>query len=263
MASAKTAPAKSTHFKYRARAVGLHGQLTLPVEHVIQPQAVTELPRQGGYLHSRVDSYRLEHFISFDSAYTSVTGAYSEKDDAFFTVTTSTIEGLDILGVITAGKIVARVMSRHPYVASKQSRVEPSIVPTGCHFDNLTIAGHRVNIRLHNSLLCDLDTFSKARDHGPQRLGTAFHRHDREDEAVHCTLVDSIDFGNAPELHRLNRNAIHIDQFGTIYFGELVANPFQRSVTMLRVILGCANEGILAVGSGEGNGSADPPASSG
>ena len=253
---------KSKHFKYNARAHALSGLITLPFQKEIKPQAFLELPETGGHKNTRAEKYQLEHVVSFESASSSVVGSYSDDEDAFFTVTTATIEGLDVMGVISADRIVARVMCRHPHVEPKTKPpqgLEPSIVPTGCHFDNLVIAGHPVKVKLHVGALCELDTFSKVRDHGPRRLGTAFHRHDPENRAVHCTLVESIDTGGAPELHVKNGNSIFVDQFGTIQFGDFVVNTHRRSVTMLRVTLGCATKGVLLFDSVDGNGTPDPP----
>jgi hypothetical protein len=240
-------------FKFNARAHGLSGHITLPFNREIKPQALVELPENGGHKNSRIDAFELEHVVSFDSAYSSVVGSYSEDDDAFFTVTTSTVEGLDIMGVITADRIVARVMCRHPKT-KQEDQPEPAILPTGCHIDNLVIAGHPVKVKLHVGTLCHLDTFSKLRDHGPHRLGDAYHRHDSGSSTVHCTLVDSIDTGGAPELHAKGRDSISIEQFGTVRFGELTAKSHRRTVTMMRVNLGCATKGVLLLDSVDGNG---------
>lgn len=240
-------------FKFNARAHGLSGQITLPFNREIKPQAFVELPESGGHKNSRVGAFEFEHFVSFDSAYSSVVGSYSDDDDAFFTVTTATVEGLDVMGVITADRIVARVMCRHPKT-KKEDQPEPAIVPTGCHIDNLVIAGHPVKVKLHVGTLCHLDTFSKLRDHGPHRLGDAYHRHDAGSSTVHCTLVDSIDTGGAPELHAKGRDSIWIEQFGTVRFGELTAKSHRRTVTMMRVNLGCATKGVLMLDSVDGNG---------
>ena len=251
---------KSKHFKYNARAHALSGLITLPFQKEIKPQALLELPESGGHKNTRADPYQLEHVVSFESARCSVVGSYSDDEDAFFTVTTATIEGLDVMGVITADRLVGRVMCRQPYVASKtKPGPEPSIVPTGCHFDNLVIAGHPVKVKLHVGVLCELDTFSKIRDHGPRLLSTAFHRHDPDSRAVHGTLVESIDTGGAPELHIKDGNSIFIDHFGTIQFGDFVVNTHRRSVTMMKVNLGCATKGALLLDSVDGNGTPDPP----
>lgn len=254
---------KSTHYKYKAYAFGLKGRITLPIHQEIEPVAAVELATKGGFNTSRVEKFRLEHFVSVGAASTSVTGAYSEKDDAFFTVTTSTVENLDILGIVTADKVVARIMSRSQYAVpntKKADELEPSFVATGSHFENLVIAGHPVTVKLHVGTLCDMDTFAKARAEGPRRLGSAFVKVDQANGGeIECTLVDLIDTGGAPELHLRGRDSIFIEQFGTIRFGEVIMNRRERRVTMIEVTLGCGHEGNLKAASVGGNGSPGVP----
>jgi hypothetical protein len=246
---------KRSHFRYNARAAALQGHLTLPVNAEIEPQAAVDLPLNGGFATERVEDYRLQHFVSFDSAHTSVTGAYDEEDDAFFTVVTASVEGLNILGMITADRIVARLMSKTPYVDPSKPAPEPSFVPTGSHFDNLVIAGHPVTIKLNVGALCELDTHSKATKNGPKRLGKAFTKnHAIHGGTVECSLVESIDTGGAPELQLQGHDSIFIEQFGTIRFGEFVVNKYERHVTMMRVTLGCGHKGEMLAIVGQGNG---------
>src|SRR5262249_22022695 len=186
--------------------------------------------------------------VAFDSSAVSVTGAFSKKDGSHFTVTTSTVEGVDVLGIVTADKIEARVLVKAP---AEDASAEPSILATGSHFENLVIAGHPVTVRLNTGILCELDTYAKACTDGPRRLGSAFLGSTGEDGEIRCTLVESIDTGGAPELHLRGRDSIFIEQFGTIRFGEVLVNRDRRSVTMMRVELGCGHEGKLALASAE------------
>ena len=246
---------KKTHFRYKARAAGLLGHLDLPKRHELEPQAAVELPPDGGYVAKRVDDFRLDHIVSFEAAHASVTGAYDPEDNAFFTVVTATVEDLDILGVIRADRIVARLTSKASYVDPSQPSVEPSFVPIGSHIDGLVIAGHPVKVKLHVGTLCGLDTYTEATNNGPNRLGGAFLRnHAVHGGTMECSLVESIDTGGAPELQLRGRDSIYIEQFGTIRFGEFVVNKYERHITMMRVTLGCAHKGVFLAGVGQGNG---------
>jgi hypothetical protein len=246
---------KRTHFRYNARAAALQGHLSLPISAEIEPQAAVDLPLEGGFATERVEDYKLQHFVSFDAAHTSVTGAYDPEDDAFFTVVTACVEGLNILGVISADRIVARLMSKTAYVDPSKPAPEPSFVPTGSHFDNLVIAGHPVTIKLNVGAMCDLDTYGKASKDGAKRLGKAFVKnHQIHGGTVECSLVESIDTGGAPELQLRGHDSIFIEQFGTIRFAEFVVNKYERHITMLRVALGCGHKGLLLAAVGQGNG---------
>jgi len=254
----------SAYFTYNAKATGLKGIITLPIRQEIEPVASAELDAKGGFNNARVEKFRLEHFVSFDSSSVAVTGAYSRDDGAHFTVTTAIVEGLDVLGVITADRVVARILSKYPHAdpnSPVDASVEPSILATGSHIDNLVIAGHLVKVKLHVGTLCELDTFSKAIEHGPRRLGSAFYNHEPDPQkerekggTITCTLVDSIDIGEAPELHLRGRDSIFVDQFGTIKFGEVLIKQHERHVTMIQVQLGCGHEGRLFIAAAQGNG---------
>src|SRR5215469_10756879 len=165
---------KKAHFRYKARAAGLLGHLDLPKHHHLEPQAGVELPEDGGYVAKRVEDFRLDHIVSFDAAHASVTGAYDPEDNAFFTVVTAAVEDLDILGVIRARRIIARLTSKASYVHPSLPSVEPSFVPIGSHIDGLVIAGHPVTVKLHVGAFCGLDTYTEATGNRPDSLEAAF-----------------------------------------------------------------------------------------
>ena|SRR5579863_2885131 len=246
---------RRTHFRYKARAAALSGHLTLPVNAEIEPQAAVDLPQEGGVTANRVDAFRLDHFVSFGAGLTSVTGAYDPDDDAFFTVVAAAVEDLDILGMIRAKRIVARLMSKAQYVEPSKPSFEPSFVATGSHFDGLVIAGHPVTVKLHAGILCELDTYGKVNKDGAKRLGKGYGKnHPVHGGTIECSLVESIDTKGAPGLEVRGHDSIFIEQFGTIRFGEFVVNKYERHVTMMRVTLGCANKGEFLTVVGQGNG---------
>ena len=255
---------KRRHFNHNAHAVAFAGHITLPFDHMIESQASCALSHSGGYASNRVDNYRLKDIVSFKSGYTSATGSYSEKDDAFFTVVTSTIEDLDILGIVRIGKLCGRIMCRHPYVNPKEppsKPVEPSIVPLGSCIDDLTIAGHPVKVMLNVGKACQFSKYSEFRNNaGDHMKGYSAPKGDKNGP-IHCSLVEKLDFKNAPELEKKSDHSIYLDHFGTITFAEMIVDPLARRIRMLHVALGCGTEGSGDGGSVTGNGS--PPGSIG
>ncbi len=135
---------------YHAEAAVLHGRLQLPLMQDIKPQAYARLGEEGGYLSQHAEDYRLEGIISFRSAYTQVAGndELPEKDGGWTTVATSVIEGVNILDVVTADRIVAQITTHHP-----RDGYVPSIHFLGTRFENLRIAGHKVNLDLNHDCL--------------------------------------------------------------------------------------------------------------
>jgi hypothetical protein len=250
---------KRRHFHHHAHAVAWAGHINLPFEHLIESQAPCALSHSGGYSSNRVDNYRLKEIMSFKSAYTSATGSYSEKDDAFFTVVTATLEDLDILGLVKIGKLCARVMCRHPYVDLNEKPdppVEPSIVSLGSCFENVSIAGHAVKVVLSGKPV-QFGKYSDFRNNAGDHLPVYKADDANKTGAIHCSLVEKLEFENAPELEMKAPNSIYLDHFGTITLAELVVNPRARRIRMLHVELGCGTEGSVSGGSVEGNGS--PP----
>jgi hypothetical protein len=130
---------------YHAEATVLHGDLDHPLVQEIKPQSNVKLSERGGYLSEHAEPYRLEGIISFQKAYTQVAGNIdSKKNHGYSTLATAVVEGLNVLEVVTADRVVGQIAVDHPF---------DSYVPTvhflGTRFENLRIAGHPVNIDIH------------------------------------------------------------------------------------------------------------------
>ena len=120
-----TDPTKKIYL-YNAHGYGFGGRIDRPFQHVLDVHAGASLPTTGGYETSRRENFRLNETISYTAAHTVVSGSRNEKDGSYTTLASSTIEGLNILDMVTADRIVARV-------ASKQfiDDPEPTITPVG------------------------------------------------------------------------------------------------------------------------------------
>ena len=137
-----------TH-NYHAEASILTGKLHLPLANEIKPQSHAKLAQEGGYLSERSKDYHLEGVIAYDKAYTQVAGNRSDKpDQGWTTLTTTVIEGLNVLEIVTADRIVGQVITEHPlegYV--------PTVSFLGSRFENLRIAGFPVEVDMDLGLL--------------------------------------------------------------------------------------------------------------
>ena len=130
-----------TH-KYNAEATVLQGELRLPVYQKIEPQTHSKLPEAGGYFTQRSEIYRIESVISFRSAYSHVAGNKSNKPgEGYNTLTTTVVEGLNVLDVVTADRVVGQTITQHPL-----DGYMPSISFLGTRFENLRIAGYPVKL---------------------------------------------------------------------------------------------------------------------
>ncbi|MGB7265981.1 MAG: hypothetical protein WBC92_10750, partial [Terracidiphilus sp.] len=134
---------------YHAEAKILAGHLRLPLVEEIKPQAYAHLRDKGGYLSQRAEGYRLESVISFKSGYTQVAGNRSTKtDQGWTTLTTTAVEGLNVLDVVTADRIVGQIITEHPLAG-----YVPTINFLGTRFENLRIAGFPVDLDLDLNFL--------------------------------------------------------------------------------------------------------------
>jgi hypothetical protein len=137
------AATKRVHY-YHADACGFGGFLERPFEQNIVPQASLSLSPSGGYGSSRSEKFRLEGLFSYESAFTQVSGRLSQKENGgWLTLSTATVEGLNILDVITADRVSAQVSTEHPLEGNY-----PKVSFLGTTFENLKIGGYHVDVEL-------------------------------------------------------------------------------------------------------------------
>src|SRR5579864_3520644 len=95
----KADPVTAVH-EYHAEATVLFADLEHPLEEKIKPRAHVKLPKDGHYHFKHADPFRFEGVISYRSGYTQVAGHPSSKKDGFATLTTSVLEGINVLDVV-------------------------------------------------------------------------------------------------------------------------------------------------------------------
>ena len=217
-------------FLYHALASGVSGHITLPFQHVIEVQAASALPFTGGYSASRAEGFRCKDLFSFSPP------ARSRREvnpgESFNTLATATVEGLNILNVVTADRVVARLASKY----SKDTR-EYSATFAGSHFENLRIAGNPVEVEI-----------------APERLKPS----PRSEKIQFGTIAAAIDIPETRGSEVREDGAIYVPEFGRLYFAECVVTTCYQSISMFRVMLGCAIKGHLAAASASTNGEALP-----
>jgi hypothetical protein len=229
-------------YRYNAHGHGLSAQFERPVQHLIEVQAAASLPTIGGHGNSRVNKFKFEEFVSFEAAYTHVSGSQNKADSSYTTLVTSTVEGLNILDVITADRIVARLSSEHP-----AENHEPEIILLGSKLENLRIAGCPVEADLNHELFLRLNTFASIRNEleknaefskmseDPYQTGQA-QKPTGAREVVLCSLVKDMKT-SCPGVKR-HGHVFVVPQFGKIFVGEVMAKHGTRTLTMLRLELG-------------------------
>jgi hypothetical protein len=237
-------------FQYHAFATGFAGQITHPFEYLIEAQAPSALSPMGGYSSNRVENFRLKEILSFRAAYTQVAGSFIDKGgrQSWDTVVTSTVEDLNIMGVVTADLIVARLSSSHGV-----NDDEPSILPLGSRIEGLRIAGIPVELQWKVDLYCECGTYTKARERSnADGRGT-------NAATIDTSIVENLSIKSS--FLRPDGHAILIPQFGKIVIGQLLIDGNARQITMLQVYPECAVGAACAAGNGQTNGQPVPPVS--
>ena len=274
---------------YHAEADVLTATFEQPLKAEIRPQAYVNLPGRGGYLSERAQDFRLESVVSFESAYTQVAGNVSDKPNGgWVTLATAVVEGLNVLDVVTADRIVAQVSTEHPlegYV--------PRVTFLGTRFEGLKIAGVPITPAIDldfcaaypgiNTLYLEDSTFrAKVEKHrstlgsdadvrkpysGTMPDSTKLHEQweayvkkggPRPDAFVTTSLVNSVGTPEGKLPWTPHGNALVVPDFGKIFFGELQVECDTFRFSMIRLDMGCVAAGNGTVTTYSVNGTTRP-----
>ena len=249
-------------FLYHAEAVAASGYVTLPVQETMPIQAAAALPIIGGHGSAHAEHFRHGNYFSFARAESHVVGSYSEKDKAHGTLASTTIEGLNIMDVVTCDRIIGRITTKHP------ENGESAFIPLGSRFENLRIAGHKIDVDLATDIFSQHDTWSKLADaHSKDanvraelnRLSLTRRGDGGFPESkgtMWCTLARNLE--KLPGGLTRRGHGIYVPHFGTVYLGEYFVSATAHRLLMLHVDLGCSVEGCYGSGGVGGNGGWPP-----
>lgn len=277
LATVPRAGVKRIH-TYDAKAELLEMELTEPFHEKVRPLARVELGGDGNRSHyqfKHAGPFRLEGITSFQSGYTQVAGHRSTKTGhGFATLTTSVIENLNILDVLTADRVVAQISTEYPTDAAV-----PEVSFLGTRFDNLRIAGRKVELDTNLNILGpkpkddDDSYFTRqavldeivnqyghiSKDSELPDWATELYPQNKDNwrttdgnggRTLHCSLIN--------DLHadlKTFGHVIEVPHFGKFFLGELkvkhepAGNPteefdnYRFQLTMVRMKLGCPTQG--------------------
>ncbi len=250
-------------FHYHACAHAFSGRFARPFDHLIDVQAASSLPVIGGHGNSRVENFQFREFVSFKKGYTHVSGAHQADDNSNNTLVTATLEGLNILDILTADRVVARLYSKHP-----AGDAEGLVTMVGSKFENLKIAGYKVDVDLDCELFENIRTFKDAqkafeKDAAFRKIALDPFHTGRElqpqgpNGAFVCSLVKEMNT-SCPCVTRTG-HSFYVHGFGKIFLGELMIVHGERTLTMIRLELGSAVSGSGSVSAATSNGRQYPP----
>jgi hypothetical protein len=255
---------------FHAEATALHAQLQHPLTQEIKPQNFVKLGKEGGYLSEHAKDYRVEGVVSYKSAHTHVAGHESPKPDhGWVTLTTSSIERLNVLEVVTADRVVSQVSTEHPLVGHV-----PTVTFLGTRFDNLRVGGVEVKFHVNPNLLFlrpqgpdkpylgDADFLrqigSSATFPGLQKQWDAHlqdpAKNSKPTERATGTLATGVSAGP----WKVTGNVIEVPEFGKIILAELIVDCDTFQLTMIRLEMGCIAGGKMSGGVAITNGGTLP-----
>ena len=232
-------------FLYHAHTSAISGTLRKPFSEHLETQAGSALSGTGGVSNRRVEKFQHRDLISCDAAYSSAVGHC--ENGSHTTLVTSTVEYLNVLGMVTADRVVTRIASVH-----KLDDSEPVIYTVGSHIDNLKIGGQPVTFEYDGDFLSTWSQFNAAHS------GALTKPHaEQHPKMVRASIIHNI---KAPAGMTVeNHNCIVFPEFGKIHLGELFIWPDRRKLSMIRLELGCSHEGDVTICDGDGNGTTYPP----
>jgi hypothetical protein len=237
-----------TEHTFHADAYVLEANLEQPISDEIKKQAYVKLHEDGHYQFEPAEPFRRKGIISYQSGYTQVAGHPSAKvQHGFTTLATSVVEGLNVLDVVTADRVVGQISTTHPPFdpANGLNDMVPSVTFLGTRFDNLRINGHKVEVERHLDILGPkpaneksyLDDFANDDDDVLKRLAEQYdniqrvvglpawaresYKFDRattqQQGKAECSLVSHVK--GAPDVSF--GHVIDLPHFGKIFLGEL------------------------------------------
>jgi hypothetical protein len=235
-------------YSFRADANALGGFLEKPFEKIIPTLAPVSLPAVGGFAMARSEAFTLDEIIRCSSAYTRVSGRENVKkgvkDGSVSILVTAVVEGLNILEVVTARRIVAQVSI---WVPDPDSEELPKFSLLGSRFEGLKLAGH--------DPCADPVTWPDIQRIGLAQAGEPAQKNDTwvtsdlpsgKGNDTFCLCVDGFESPGPCK--------VLIPGFGLITLAQLVITPDAVRLVALRADLGCPVTGGVSIAAAGGGG---------
>lgn len=250
-------------FVFRGNAVAFGGRFVRPDEVFLEMPGASSLPVVGGrsVASFKGPAERFKNYLSFDSATTFAEGKIDDLKKAIAlthgkvreeTLVTSTRVRAEInqltLGTekrLTIGRMVAELRSTSPRRASG----EPAITVGEMAIEGLAIDGYRLRVIFDASPFVEHDTYagmlravtkaSFAKKYGAQffasRGGPIKKR-----KQLHATIATRLEWEGEknPRAEIAANNLVIVQDFGKIFFGEILISEGSRRVTLTRFELG-------------------------
>jgi hypothetical protein len=266
-------------YSFRVDANALGGFLEEPFPKTIPTVAPVSLPSVGGFAIARSEGFNLDEIVSCSRAYTRVSGTQHRSDGSVSILTTAVVEGLNILEVVTAERIVAQVSISIP-----RGIDEFQISLAGSVFEGLRLGGRDNRPTLNSELSAPGDghelplawqdieragrsqareliaKFEACGDKDAEQWAQKRHGWMTSDPPsgngrhLRCSLVDGF---VGEESDGACGHIVQIPGFGRIILGELFVSRDSVQLVAIRAELGCPVSGGVSISSVGGGGGPD------
>ncbi|WP_158944765.1 hypothetical protein [Granulicella sp. S190] len=270
----RPASQKTKTFYFQSDAHSLGGFIKQPSHKIVPSQAHSSLPGVGGHVEASTDAFNHDSIVSCKKAYTRVSGREHVEGGPWSMVVTSVIEGLNILEVLTADRIVGQIA-----VEYDNAGTFPRVSFAGSHFEGLKLAHHDLTPILNPTLMnlpggtpgplteAQFQTTSTTQAGNLTKAGNPAWVSNRfgwmgtppkagVGQCVLCSLVEGV---SSAIPGKSFGHVIEIPEFGRVFLGEVFACHSSFRLSMVRAELGCTVEGQLDVAMGTIGGRTVPP----
>jgi hypothetical protein len=270
-------------FVFRGNAAAFGGRFVRPDDVFLEMPGASSLPVVGGRSVSTFTgpADKFKGYLSFESASTFAEGRFDDVKKAIAlthgkvreeTLVTSTRVRAEINGLtlgtekrLTVGRMVAELRSTSP----RRPADEPTIAVGEAAIEGLAIDGYRLRVTFGCDPFIEHDTYTKllrmvtkasfAKQYGAQffagRGGSIKKR-----KQIHATLATRVEWESEknPRADIVANNLVVVQDFGKIFFGEILISEGARRVTLTRFELGSDGGGGAGGPDVDTNGSWSP-----
>lgn len=226
-------------FHYHGEGHAFSGHFVRPITHQIEALAGASLPLSGGHGRAQLENYEIPQLVSVKKAYSHVSGGKSQTDGNHHSHSSSVVEGLNILDMVTADRVVARLTSEHD---GNPKYREGHILTVGSKFENLRISGCPVEVEIDHELFADCKSYADL-SKKVAALKKSGRMAQEANGVILCSLVKKVKV-DCPAV-TVDKHVITVPHFGSIFLGEILSEQGFKRLTMIRLQLGSPHEGTL------------------
>jgi hypothetical protein len=264
---------ETRRFFFQATATAFGGRIVRPRSVVLLSDACSSVGVSGGRAESRVKARRFKPFVSIDGAATTADArfddaklakALSEGDGHEEELVSSSLAKAMVEGITVGSKKRLTVVQLGAALRGqgRPGHDEPSVIISGgTAARGVLIDGHPLTVELDLERFGELATYSEfVRAGSPGCLTDDRPAPGGPARPVLTTIVKSLRWTRRePPTARIEGHTVKVDDFGRIFFGEMLITGQARRLTMMRVRLGSPEGGSADFAEVQTNGSWYPP----